>query len=289
MVPLCGAQASMVGVNGQVSTAQSFLSWSRSTLPALADGCYHVFLDVGSNLGVHGRFLFEPEKYPLAHFTKLFDEQFGPNRKKIPICVFAFEPNPRHKAHQQATEKAYQRMGWRYHYIQAAVSDQAGSLTFYRNGHVAEGFENEEWGFSLVPTGNLTEAIEQAVTVQTVDLAQWFKDNIQFRRLPTIDSSLTLGKPPTIMMKMDIESAEFRTLPHLALTGVACQIDKLIGEAHVHWPEPVMTRGLNLTSSELKQELLKSVAMVMQAEGCKPMYEQDDESYLHDGSPLPLS
>ena len=32
----------------------------------LGDGCYHVFLDVGANLGVHGHFLFELEKYPEA-------------------------------------------------------------------------------------------------------------------------------------------------------------------------------------------------------------------------------
>ena len=29
----------------------------------LADGCYHVFLDVGSNIGNHARFLYEPSLY----------------------------------------------------------------------------------------------------------------------------------------------------------------------------------------------------------------------------------
>ena len=28
---------------------------------SLGNGCYHVFIDAGSNVGVHGRFLFEPE------------------------------------------------------------------------------------------------------------------------------------------------------------------------------------------------------------------------------------
>ena len=30
----------------------------------LGDGCYHVFLDIGSNIGIHGRFLYEPDRYP---------------------------------------------------------------------------------------------------------------------------------------------------------------------------------------------------------------------------------
>lgn len=32
--------------------------------PKLGDGCRHVFLDVGSNIGVHGRMLLEPHLYP---------------------------------------------------------------------------------------------------------------------------------------------------------------------------------------------------------------------------------
>ena len=33
------------------------------TPKAQADGCYHVFLDVGSNIGNHVRFLYEPQLY----------------------------------------------------------------------------------------------------------------------------------------------------------------------------------------------------------------------------------
>ena len=37
---------------------------AASETKRLGDGCYHVFLDVGSNRGVHGRFFYEPELYP---------------------------------------------------------------------------------------------------------------------------------------------------------------------------------------------------------------------------------
>ena len=39
----------------------------------MLDGCYHVYLDVGSNIGVQIRKLFEPEKYADAHIHKIFN------------------------------------------------------------------------------------------------------------------------------------------------------------------------------------------------------------------------
>ena len=109
--------------------------------PRLGDGCLHVFIDAGSNKGVHGRFLFEPEKYPDNKFQRKFDEAFGPApRDNSEICVFAFEPNPAHVAHQKATESAYQAMGWRYHFIPAAVGDAKERVVFHRNnGFAARG------------------------------------------------------------------------------------------------------------------------------------------------------
>jgi hypothetical protein len=115
----------------------------------LADGCYHVFLDCGSNLGVHGRFLFEPHKYPNSTFVTIFDEHFGAYRTQQNICVFAFEPNPRHTQKQLLTQTKYRTMGWRYHYMPYGVGDMDGNLTFYRNLFTSNGTFNEEHGFSF--------------------------------------------------------------------------------------------------------------------------------------------
>jgi hypothetical protein len=41
-------------------------------------GCYHVFLDVRSNIGMHVRFLYEPQLYPKARIARtFFMESFG--------------------------------------------------------------------------------------------------------------------------------------------------------------------------------------------------------------------
>ena len=79
----------------------------------LGDGCYHVFLDVGSNIGIHGRFLFEPQKYPdSTSSVATFDREFGSPRDNRLYCVFAFEPNPKFEQRHLDLEKAYRTLLW---------------------------------------------------------------------------------------------------------------------------------------------------------------------------------
>ena len=57
-------------------------------------GCRHAYLDVGTNIGVQIRKLFEPHKYPGAEVLPIFANLFGPQRCKV--CAIGIEPNPRH-------------------------------------------------------------------------------------------------------------------------------------------------------------------------------------------------
>lgn len=91
------------------------------------DGCFHVYLDVGSNVGVQVRKLFESELYPDAPVLKVFDHYFGSpsekgwqfelfkmvtswnvvleirmivgTRDNRAVCAVGFEPNPHHSKH----------------------------------------------------------------------------------------------------------------------------------------------------------------------------------------------
>ena len=38
----------------------------------MLDGCYHVYLDAGSNIGAQVRKLFEPKRYPQAYVHSIF-------------------------------------------------------------------------------------------------------------------------------------------------------------------------------------------------------------------------
>ena len=65
-------------------------------------GCYHVYLDVGSNVGIQIRKLYEPSKYEGAKIHPVFDKYFHRRiqslNSSLPyICAVGFEPNPNHE------------------------------------------------------------------------------------------------------------------------------------------------------------------------------------------------
>ena len=119
---------------------------------ALAAGCYHVFVDVGANIGLHARYLFEPQHYPLSQYVTAFGRLLGPPHKRnlSEVCAFAVEPNPAHAQRLHKLEIAYQSRGWRLHYLPFGASDRAGQMTFYANAKVRNGKHNHGWGFGTV-------------------------------------------------------------------------------------------------------------------------------------------
>ena len=168
------------------------MRWARQ--PRLGDGCAHVFLDVGANVGLHGRFLYEPELYPENRYHDVFPEVFGANWRtdKESMCVVAFEPNPRHRAWLTRQAVAYQRRGWRYVAVFAAVGAGASdaTLTFVRP---EKGSSNNDWGFS-VEWGGASHESGERVEVPFVDLAGFVHHHVG-RRAPD----------QRVLMKMDIE------------------------------------------------------------------------------------
>merc|ERR1719198_20567 len=96
-------------------------------------GCRKVFLDVGSNIGVHVREVFEGSKYPESHLRKTFVEWFGDEEfRKQPsatsgVCAVGFEANPRIAPHLKDIEEAYAKEGWKaFFFAPQAVSDKNG-------------------------------------------------------------------------------------------------------------------------------------------------------------------
>jgi hypothetical protein len=107
-----------VGKTRNVTARKTINIATRS--PQDADGCYHVFIDVGANIGVHARFVLEPLKYPKAKTAhSIFNREFGTNRSNRDICVFEIEPNPSHANAHERNAQAYNALGWRYHYMHA--------------------------------------------------------------------------------------------------------------------------------------------------------------------------
>ena len=255
---------------------------------SMADGCYHVFMDLGANLGVHGRFLFEPEKYPNATIAKeMFNSQFGTRdtRDNRDICVFAFEPNPIHKERHQKLQETYQELGWRYIPMPVGVGDLDGNLTFYRQ----DDQYYEEWGFGMQQiTENAT-----TITIPMIRFANFLNEHIEHRKQPSEIYGI-YESGPKVVMKMDIEATEFHVMPDLITSGALCStVDFVFGEIHArHAFFPLVTRA-NETLLYKRQatNLFQAFLRTMNASAsCKTIFaDNDDESYLHDCVPMPSS
>ena len=80
--------------------------------------------DVGSNIGIHARFLYEPELYPGQNYSKLFFDKYFPEIHRIKrkdICMVGFEPNPKHRKRLKRLQSYYQSFGLRAHWFFAGV------------------------------------------------------------------------------------------------------------------------------------------------------------------------
>ena len=203
------------------------------------DGCYHVFVDAGANIGIHTRFLFEPSKFPGSSFRKVFDKYFGADRDPLTTCAVAFEPNPMHRAHHLRQQALYERRGWRYVPIASAVGARAGNLTFYANIRREAQFHGSTSkalgvGFGVADreganAGKYRQATPQRKIVRpVVDFSAFLIQTVASRKLPTT-KSLT---PPAVIVKMDVEGVEFAIAPRLLETRALCAVNFISVEWH---------------------------------------------------------
>jgi hypothetical protein len=138
---------------------------------SLAEGCRYIYFDVGSNIGIQVRKLFQPELYPKAKIVRHFDAVFGSpefrKQKDSGICVFGFEANPKHTPRLKALEKCYNTMGWRVHFFApGAVGSSDGNISFFSDGP-----RYEDVAASIYDHGN--KGLK--VVVPLLDLAKFLK------------------------------------------------------------------------------------------------------------------
>ena len=201
--------------------------------------------------------------------------------------------NPTHFKRHRTLEEAYKAKGWRYHPVLAGVSDSDGTLTFYHNNDAIY----QELGFGVIKKHEDSTPVE----VPTIRLAKWLNEEILDRKLPLTAYGNYTSVDPKVIMKFDIEGMEYAVIPDLMFSGTLCQtVDYIFGEFHdsdwmnVDFPphEKTGRGGLHLISTSEKiifrDNLLKAFNSLRSPE-CKTVeiHLEDDESYLHDGMPLP--
>ena len=215
-------------------------SEERENKENILDGCYHVYLDVGSNIGVQIRKLFEPKLYPNAHVHPVFNSNFGAIGERMDenypfsICAVGFEPNPRHTKYLKEIEASYNKCGWKVKFFtETAVSNYDGTTKFYSdadNKHL-------QWGSGILPPDlnsiawNRSRLFKNQTpsTVNVISLRNFLQNVVGKRKIPSVNYK---SVKPKVVMKMDVEGSEVDIIPDLLFRGGLEHVNNLMLEWH---------------------------------------------------------
>jgi hypothetical protein len=204
--------------------------------------CQHVYIDVGSNIGVQLRKLFEPAKYPKAASTHR-----------------VYEPNPHHRPKLTNLQRRYRAAGVGALVLYAAASD-VDSVAQLALGHADRKDRWEDLGASaseawagLRRVGN---AKSLTVPVRALDLGRVIHTIHRLLRARELARDLELGREQLtpfvqvraglpalataprarrtgrMVMKLDVEGLEFAILPSLVRSQALCVLDAVRIEWH---------------------------------------------------------
>jgi len=268
-----------------VKVPSNFKSLAVEDSQSLLDGCYHVYLDVGSNVGVQVRKLFQPQQYPNAPILPLFDKEFGKaETRKERVCAVGFEPNPHHTEVLSGIEKSYHSCGWRaWMMTETGVSNRSGYAQFYSDGAMA----HKEWGGGILSpdVNNIAlESQKSAKPIKLVRLSQFLLETVGRRKLPPSPKG---EGPPRVLIKMDIEGSEIDVLPDILFNGGLSAVNCLMIEFHERLEKlPIRKEAHKKLNDILKQ--LSSISQNLQGSGYDfSIVNIDDETYGTSDEPLP--
>jgi hypothetical protein len=261
-----------------------------SAIDALFEGrgCEHVYLDVGTNIGVQLRKLYEPHRYKDAPVLGIFKDMFGAARQRCGVCSVGIEPNPRHGDRLDEVQRQLTSIGARVAILKAAASDAEGTTTLNTG---IDDFKWNDLGASVAGWALPTQP--GAATVRTLDLSRVI--HRLHRRLQE-QHGLNRGAS-RLVMKLDIEGLEYRVAPHLILTQAFCMIDLIFMEQHPRvfnqLPSNAASHGLRPKESGilLAHQLVRAITQYALAarspsSDCQTrVLTLDDETHLFDGQP----
>ena len=271
--------------------------------------CHSVYLDVGSNIGVQIRKLYEPSLYvgrdpklaSLARRFKLYDEptaeevaagivtkgrafwnstsqvlpvfeQYFGTQPRCGVCAIGVEPNPRHTERLRTVETALRAAGFGVLWLRETAADvYSGFTTIKYKGCVSCGGKKvNDVGLRTPRDGSGLPVGLHSTRVATIDLAML----IHF-----VHRHLHKGRGGKIVMKLDTEGAEEWLLPHLIARHALCVPDLLFLEWH---PDPP-PHG----TAELREARRRTLEAVKQPNCTTVVSTIDDETFFFDGKPLP--
>ena len=196
----------------QLNTIKTFIHKNR---------CNHLYLDIGTNVGVSLRKLYEPKLYPKAELIPYFDKNFGPMDKRDHVCSVGFEPNSKHAKRLIELQQVYQKMGWpMVIFTTTGVATSDGTLTINRVSNDKD-VSHKEMGAGVFHGADHQEE------VIALDISHFLHKIVKLWEGANYKKHTS-----RILAKMDIEGSEFSVIPHMLQEGSLCLINEITIEYH---------------------------------------------------------
>ena len=116
--------------------------------------CKHLYFDLGTNVAIQIRKLYEPHLFPGSPVHSIFQRLYNRNQEegqgyvRTDVCTFGFEANPLWTSPLQTIESEYIKRGFPIViFTEPAVHSHGRNISFYMEP--AEDVKNREWGASL--------------------------------------------------------------------------------------------------------------------------------------------
>jgi len=230
----------------------------------LLDGCHHVYLDLGTHIGIQIRKIYEPHLFPVSPVLPVLEKYFGTSRSSV--CSVGFEPNPAFTGKLVNLESHYNSCG-----LNVTINTESG-VTGKLSG--TEKIKFQHGSDSM--TGRLVRDPQEGNTVDvaTVRISDYINNVVGTRRLPTDKESL-----PKVVIKLDVEGLELEIIPDLVMNGALKHVDLIMVDYHylpIHssWVDTVRVSQMNDAISSLVK-LAKDQGIPHVTE----IVEFDDETY----------
>jgi len=249
--------------------------------PEWLNSCKSIFLDLGSNIGVNVRKLYESEKYQGAKLLPELEKAFGsPKSRRAPdsgLCALGFEPNPKHKDRLDKIEQAYIKKGFKVHFYPYAAWRSDGFMAFNTTGKREVSGDDKKSEGAHLSMRSVQWPGARDIMVRTVDMSEFVK---------------TLPVGSVKLLLMDIEGSEYETLAQMMQKNVMCQgtVETALVDAHgwgeiSHWGDASsFVQGVHPRSFKAVHQRIQQL---LDFDWCKPgkvtaIGAMDDETFSDD-------
>ena len=243
--------------------------------------CKHAYIDVGTNVGVQIRKLFEPHLYPGSGMTSIFRDVFPGSANCRAVCAIGIEPNPTHRGRLRALQERLRGAGAGVLILFAAAGTKDGHARIY-SGKANNASGDQEWGATVANVAWNPCSVHpgRCVFTRTLDLAR------VVHRTRTALERANAGHQAQIVMKLDVEGAEFDVLEALqgASGWMLCEMARVLVEFHA-WAMGTRAAAMHAVA---RWHLETFSGRMDSRSFCHTRVEEmDDESFAQDGMRFP--